>query len=448
MTRIDSKRLAVLPLTLLLALGASAAAGAEGGTTASPSEKVLATMRAAIERSPETALRVAELEAEVAEMRSTTGAGAPTLSWQREGIGPGFEQRANAVDTLRFSMPFNPPWRRATGKDLRQATDRLLRIGGISGRLEVAALAAGRWLDLAAETEMAALAETRVGRLDRTLAIQTRRYELGEISGSERAQLELELARDRDLLRQSESRRFAVEQQLAALAPGGFPLPDAGDLARLVEQTAAAQPDAGALEAMLDEAPLQQLAEIRNEVAGAEARVQRHGVWGRPEIEFEWERIPDLAPAAGFDAAGVRIAVPLRFGSEGRQRLVASEKRLEAAGAQRDLHERQLVARLHAARETAAATTAALSSLRATADQLADREHSLAEQFRLGAVSYLVYLDGLSRVDDVRRALIETRYSLLTARLELARLLGTDTWFPLPEPIPASPAGASGLEGS
>jgi outer membrane protein TolC len=255
-TGIESRPLAVAPLMLLIALGAATAGGSEGGAAATASEKVLATMRAAIERSPETALRVAELEAEVARIRSTAGAGAPTLSWQREGIGPGLDQRANAADYLRLNLPFNPPWRLETGKELQQSTARLLRVGGISGRLEVAALAARRWLDLAAETEMAALAEGRVGRLDRTLAIQTRRYELGEISGSERAQLELELARDRDLLRQSENRRFAAEQQLEALAPGGFPLPATGDLARLVEQTAAAGPDAGSLEVMLGEAPV------------------------------------------------------------------------------------------------------------------------------------------------------------------------------------------------
>ena len=66
----------------------------------------------------------------------------------------------------------------------------------------------------------------------------------------------------------------------------------------------------------------------------------------------------------------------------------------------------------------------------------------------LHLIGGLIELDGLSRVDDVRRALIETRYSLLSARLELTRLLGTDTWFPLPEPIASSPAEAAGLEGS
>ena len=58
---------------------------------------------------------------------------------------------------------------------------------------------------------------------------------------------------------------------------------------------------------------------------------------------------------------------------------------------------------------------------------------SLSEQFRLGAISYLVYLDGFSRLDQVLQEAIDARHALLLARLELAGITGSDVFFPLPE---------------
>ncbi len=418
---------------LLTTLAGSAAAESSDGEVTAVRDKVLVTMRSAVEQSPETALRASRLAAEVAEIRSSTGAGAPTIAWQREGIGPGFDQRLNAADYLRLTLPFNPPWRRGTNRSLQESTDRLLLNGLLHGRLEIAALAGQGWLELAAETEMAELAARRVERLAKTLVTQTRRYELGEISGSERTQLELELARERAVLRQSEARRLAAEQQVTVLTPGGFPLPADGDLDRLVESTSSASPGQAEFETVLAQAPSLELAETRSEVAGAEAKNQRQTAWGRPEVEVEWERIPELSPAAGIDAAGFRIAFPLPLGKQGRQRILAAEHAADAVAAERDRLERELVARVTAATETAHITEAALDSLRGTVDQIAASEHSLAQQFRLGAISYVVYLDGLSRLDQVRQGMIVTRYTLLAARLELARLLGADTYFPLPQ---------------
>ena len=434
MNRIHSRSPAMLPMALILvaAFCAEDAAGSDDADVTAVTEKVLATMRAAVESSPEIALRASRLGAEVAEIRSSAGAGAPTLSWQREGIGAGFDQRPNAVDHLRVNLPFNPPWRRGASRRLQEATGRLLETGSASSYLEVEALAGQHWLDLAAETEMAVLAETRVERLHKALATQTRRYELGEISGSERRQLELELARDRVALRQAQIRRLTAEQKVTAFTPSGFPLPVGGDLSRLVEHTASPVPGDHALEAVLAEVPFLRLAEIRREVADAEAGTQRHSAWGRPEVELEWARIPDLGPVEGFSGAGVRVSFPLPLGKQGREKILATQQRAQAAAAERERLHRQLLARLNAATETAQAAEAALESLRATADQSAASEHSLAEQFRLGAISYLVYLDGLSRLDEVRRGMIETRYTLLAARLELAQLLGTDTYFPMP----------------
>lgn len=146
---------AIAAAALLAALGGGAIASANAGSSTPATDKVLATIQAAVENSPEIALRTSRLAAEVAESRSTTGAGAPTVSWQR-----------------------------GVNRDLRGATDRLLETGELSNRLEVAAWAGRLWLGLAAETEMVDVAVMREEGLDRALATQTRRYELGEISGS------------------------------------------------------------------------------------------------------------------------------------------------------------------------------------------------------------------------------------------------------------------------
>ena len=65
---------------------------------------------------------------------------------------------------------------------------------------------------------------------------------------------------------------------------------------------------------------------------------------------------------------------------------------------------------------------------------LRNTERSLTEQFRLGTISYLVYFDALSRLDDVVLQNIDARRALLEARLELAVVLFDFSLFPLPEP--------------
>ena len=66
-------------------------------------------------------------------------------------------------------------------------------------------------------------------------------------------------------------------------------------------------------------------------------------------------------------------------------------------------------------------------------DELPELVHSMAEQFRLGAISYLAYIDGLSRFDRIVEETIDARSTLLRARLELAVLLGDPSIFPLPD---------------
>ena len=75
----------------------------------------------------------------------------------------------------------------------------------------------------------------------------------------------------------------------------------------------------------------------------------------------------------------------------------------------------------------------------ALAADLPRTERSLAEQFRLGAISYLVYIDGLSRLDELRGDLVAARLTLLQARLDLATLLADSEIFPIPSALEETP---------
>ena len=410
--------------------GVASGGSAEGGQPDAV-DKVRDTMQAAVAQAPQIALQLSQLGAEVATVRAESGAGTPTLTWQSEGIGGGFDRNANAADYLRFSLPFNRPWGLGTIHDLKVASAQLLETGSRATALEVAGLAGRRWLDLAAATAMAHLAQARLDRLSRALEIQQLRYELGEISGSERTQIELQRAREAAALESSEALRFALQRELEALAPGGFPPPAAQDLVELAESTAS--PVDSQFQEQLLASPFLQFVGTGVEVARLEAQHQRGAAWGSPEIEVEWERIPDLGGIESFNSFGFRFAFPLPIGKQGRQRILASEHTAQAAAAERVFLQQQLTVRVQSAMGAARGAEAALAALEPSIAQVSFTERSLSEQFRLGAISYLVYLDGFSRLDEVIQGAIEARHALLVARLELAQVLGTDIYFPLPD---------------
>lgn len=426
------RRLPIAALALMASLvGRQAGANDEKAASAAAVGRVRATMEAAVADAPLSALQMSKLAAEVAVLRAETGSGAPVVTWQSEGIGGGFERNLNATDYLRLSKPFNRPWHWGTNRDLRDASERWLETGQRVTTLEVARLAGRGWLDLAAATSRSRLAEVRVDRLGRALVIQRKRFELGEISGSERRQVELEHARETALWNQVDALRLALQRELELLAPGGFPSPTVEDLELLVEATALSGLSEPQL--IIEEGPVIQFILTQAEVAQLEVERQRGAAWGLPEIEVEWERIPDLGPVEGFDSFGFRLAIPLPVGRQGRQQIVASEENARAAQAEIDLMLQRLTARFKAAVETAKGAEAALEALAPSVAEAAAIEHSLSEQFRLGAISYLVYIDGFSRLDEVIRGAIEARHALLMARLEMAEISGFDGFFPLPE---------------
>jgi outer membrane protein TolC len=130
------------------------------------------------------------------------------------------------------------------------------------------------------------------------------------------------------------------------------------------------------------------------------------------------------------------VSWPLPLGRAGRERAAAARASAAAAEAAAEASLLQLERRARAATAAADNASRILAEAEPTMERLASAEHSLAEQFRLGAISYLVYIDGLSRLDEVRTQAITARRELLAARLELARVLGDSSIFPLPEVEP------------
>ena len=118
--------------------------------------------------------------------------------------------------------------------------------------------------------------------------------------------------------------------------------------------------------------------------------------------------------------------------ARGRARRTAAEAQAEASQAEAQNAEREFLRRLDLAFQRFRSADTVLSEIATLAEDLPRTEQSLAEQFRLGAISYLIYVDGLARLDELRDSLVDTRLALLEARLELATLLADTEIFPIP----------------
>jgi len=390
--------------------------------------KIVETMELASRSSPGSRAAEARLGAEIAALGAEAAPGGPSFTWQREGIDESFDWQPNGVDHFVFTKPFNWRGQHRRARELsREVGD--FRGGQLAaGRLELASRAGQRWLELAASTERLELARGRLERLDGALVLERRRFELGEVAGTDLAQLELERAREASKLRTLEESYWARFQELKATAGSEFPAPIPGELEILAASTERADDDSGAelggvlLDAARGRAAL---AERQAELAGATA-------WGRPEAGVEWQRVPSTDGVSGFDALALELTVPLPIGKAGRARQARAELEAEAARAEAEMRRLELEARVRAGRAAERAAAINLEELAPVLERLPRTEHSLSEQFRLGAISYLVLIDGLGRLDDVRLEAIDARRRLLAARLELAVSLSDPSYFPLP----------------
>ncbi len=384
----------------------------------------------------------ARTAADAAAWQVLAGLEAPRIELQTEGRDASFGRELNAADFLRYSQPFR--WPGSGSGALRDGLEEWQSVTTRAQRLEEAAGAASLWLEVAAETAANSVREARLQRIERALVIYRRRLELGEIAGSEVRQLELERGRDAAALALGRARVVTLRAQLESRIGMPSPPAEVGDLEALVQWLGAAFPLPSSRPDGLELAgPLFARVEQQQALVDQRSRVRQRMAAGQPTVDVEWERIPDVAGLQGYDALGVQLSVPLPLFGATRSRRAQADADRVAAAFEADLERRQLDQRFRAADSRRQAAELALSELDSLSAELPRTETSLAEQFRLGAISYLVFLDGFRRVDELRFGRIDVQLSLMQARLEEALLLGDASYFPLPatlqgldEPIP------------
>lgn len=428
---------------VLAVVGVAAWALSSAAQEAPPgaAERVRMTLAAAATASPALLAELAERDRAAAEVRAGAAVDSAALEWQREGIGGASGRRPNAQDVLRVARPVRYPWQGSAARSVRSASERWQLEGRRGAQWRVLSEIASRWLEAAALSDRVAVVEQRWRRLDEALSLQEARYQLGEVSGSDVTQLDLEHVRESSRLASLRAEREAVVAGLRELVGGDLGEPRAGDLVDLAGSTRHPESPTAA-EVASQAGPL--AAELRadSEMISARGRLEARDAGGWPELELEWERIPTIAGVSGFDAWGLRIAVPLPFDRGVRERRAAGEAAASAAERRLAARRAELAARTAAALARARGAEERLVALRPALGTLAEAAHSLAEQFRLGTLSYLVYIDGMSRLDDIRLEAVDARLELMSARLELATLLGDGAAFPLPAAVLAGGADA------
>ena len=413
---------------VVMALGPCWATAADDQATAA--ERLLATQAAALTGSAELRSRLEDLRVEEALARASGAPGSPFLELQTEGRSSSLDRRPNAQDTVRVGAPFNLPGQTGSVRRHTEATAGRVSARRWAEELVAVAEASRRWLDLASVAERSAVLRERVARLEEALALQEAKFQLGEVAGTEVRQVDLEHVRESSRLASLDAELQARTQRLWEMCRDSCEGSAAGDLAALilVTQTPGAEKIA---DASVESGPIFVSAYLDAEAIRARSDLETSTAWGRPVIIAEWEHFPSFGELQGYNAWGLSLAVPLPLGREGRQRKVAAGAEAAAAVARTEATRVELESRMRAAYAAAVQAQSRLRVLEPVIDELPETEHSLREQFRLGSISYLVYIDGLSRLDDVRMECVGARAELLMARLELAVLLGDTGLFPL-----------------
>lgn len=421
-------------VSVVLAVGWSIGETTEAtATTEDVVARLTAAQRAAVGGFPGLLAERAGLTAGAAAVRREAAAGPPFLEWQSEGMG-GSSRQPNAADYLRVGTPFNLPGQISKARALVRSAEAWVVTARDVASLRAAAEASRRWLELAAAVELEALSEARLSRLDDALNLQEARFQLGEIAGTEVRQLDLEHISESSRLAALRAEVEIAEAALRELCGTGWGEVRRGDLKALASFSKPPE-EVDVTTSALAAGPVLRLAAGDAELERSAARLISSTAWGRAELEAEWERIPAIDGFPGFDAWGFRLTVPLPIGAAGHRQREEARARADVAEASLDVAQLEV---LRSAQEAGAVVRGATDRLRAlepAVDDLPVLVHSLAEQFRLGAISYLAYIDGLSRFDRIVEETIDARRTLLLARLDLAVLLGDSTIFPLPEPV-------------
>ena len=392
-----------------------------------------AAQRAAVSGFPGLRAERAGLTADAAALRREAAAGPPFLEWQSEGVG-GSGRSPNAADYLRVGTPFNFPGQISKARTLVRSAESWVVTARDVASLSAAAEASRRWLTLAAALELEALSEARLSRLDDALNLQEARFQLGEIAGTEVRQLDLEHVSESSRLAALRAEVEMARAALRELCGTGWGEVRRGDLKALASISKLSG-EMTVTTSALAEGPLLRLAAGDAELERSAAKLISATAWGRAEIEAEWERIPTIDGFPGFDAWGFRLTVPLPIGAAGHRQREEARARADAADASLDVAKLEVLRSAQEARAVLRGATDRLRALEPAINDLPVLVHSMAEQFRLGAISYLAYIDGLSRFDRIVEETIDARRTLLQARLDLAVLLGDTTIFPLPDPV-------------
>lgn len=399
-----------------------------------PCVRIREAVRAAWKHSASLAEAEAGITAQRFAAKIETRAGPAYVEYQREGIDSSFGNALNATRYVRLGKPFNVPWQWTAGRALVSATETYLSTALQVTSMNIALQVGLAWINLAALEDRISLQGKQLDRRQKALKLHRKRLEMGEVSGSEVTQVELEYARQLSDLATLRSEREGALLELERLAGKGPFKPDRGDLRRLAEGLEPLPANEEWPLDRLDESPFLKLAHQRTLQGRRSADLEQKLAWGRPEIEVEWEHVPSVEGAESFDAFGWRIQVPLPVDRSGWERRKETRANLAAVEAQERNTKRELAAQALTAAASARAAEERLRGMEALIASLPNSEASLSEQFRLGTTSYLVYFDSLARLDEVVLQYMDARRQLLAARLELAAVLFDSALFPLPEP--------------
>jgi outer membrane protein TolC len=376
----------------------------------------------------------AGLEAEQASAQLLANPGSPYATLDFEGIEGSLDRAPNAGNYLRFGLPFNGPGQGRRSRSLVEGTRLYAASAARVAALELGARAAADWLDLAAAGDRLAVRRAQLGRLEKAVALQRRRVELGELAGAALVPLELERVRQVSLVQELEAQRSFLEAAIEELTGGPFPPPAPGDLVLLRAEIGPFVWDEVVLDGRLSASPYVERSghEVeRTRLAGEQGKAI---VRGRPTLELSWENFPPLEGLESYNSLGFALNVPLPLGKLEKRQQAEAEARVRQSEAEAEALQREIRARVRRWARTAEAASRSLEATESLEAELPLIDHSLDEQFRLGAIDYLVYLDGLARLDEIRIRSIDARVGELRARLALAGLLSDPALFPLPDP--------------
>lgn len=397
-------------------------------------ERLRKTTESALERTPDLRAVLETLSADELVAASQSGAGNPSLDILREGMGSSFDRQGNSQDTLSITIPFNGPGQASRARKLTDLAG--LRTAALKrvAVLDVVRIIGEEWVSTAAVLDRLEVVRTRLDHLDKALKLQRKRMDLGEVSGTEVMQLELARAAEASMKTGLKAAAESGRHQMEALCGDGCLFPRSGDLVAI-------QAVLGPMASLHDRADLEAAPGVRGVMsnkafAEAQADLKAATIWGRPSVAVEWEHIPSLDGVEGWDALGLQLSVPLPFGRRGKRQVEEAKARSRAAAASADAAKLEIHSRYQGVLSEFRGAEGRLKALNPVLNRLERTEFSLSEQFRLGAVSYLVYIDGLSRLDGVLLEAVDAREQMLHSRLRLAVLLDDRSLFPIPPKSP------------